>query len=55
MNDRPKLESFRVETPVGNFESDSGNHIVDVASVFLVIAGLYIGKVIISMYFKGNK
>ena len=40
--DRPKLESFRVETPVGNFESDSGNHTVDVISVFAVIILLVI-------------
>ena len=55
MEDRPKLESFRVETPVGTLESDSGNHIVDVISVFGVIALLYIGKTIIGKYFKGIK
>ena len=50
--DRPKLESFKVETPVGTLESDSGNHIVDVISVVGVIAILYIGKTILRKYFK---
>ena len=50
--DRPKIESFRVETPVGTLESDSGNHIVDVVSVVGVIAILYIGKRIFGRYFK---
>ena len=44
MEDRQKLESFKVETPVGSFESDSGNHVVDVLSVFIVIVALYIFK-----------
>ena len=52
--DRPKIEAFRVETPVGNFESDSGNHLVDVLSVIIVIGVLFIGKTIIKRYFRGN-
>jgi hypothetical protein len=44
MEDRQKLESFKVETPVGSFESDSGNHVVDVLSVFIVIVALYVFK-----------
>ena len=50
--DRPKLESFKVETPMGSLESDSGNHIVDIVSVVGVIAILYIGKRIFGRYFK---
>ena len=42
--DRPKIEAFRVETPVGNFESDSGNHAIDVVSVCAVILLLYMVK-----------
>lgn len=42
--DRPKLESFKVETPVGSFESDSGNHTVDVVSVGAMILLVYILK-----------
>tara|TARA_R110002020_G_scaffold328195_1_gene544140 strand:+ start:1195 stop:1347 length:153 start_codon:yes stop_codon:yes gene_type:complete len=42
--DRPKIESFKVETPVGSFESDSGNHAVDVLSVGAMILLVYILK-----------
>ena len=52
MEDRPKLESFKVETPLGSLESDSGNHILDIVSVVGVIAILYIGKTILRKYFK---
>ena len=47
MEERPKLESFRVETPVGTIESDSGNHVVDIISVVGVILVLYIFKKIV--------
>ena len=47
MEERPKIESFRVETPVGTIESDSGNHIVDIISVVGVILVLYIFKRIV--------
>jgi len=43
-SDRPKIESFKVETPVGSFESDSGNHTVDVLSVGAMILLVYILK-----------
>ena len=38
---------FVIETPVGSIKSDSGNHFVDVMSVIVVIAILFIGKVIV--------
>ncbi len=47
MRERTKLESFKVETPLGSLESDSGNHIVDVASVVGVIIVLYVFKKLI--------
>jgi len=50
--DRQKIESFRVESPIGTIESDSGNHLIDVISVVGVIAVIYIGKKIISKYFN---
>ena len=46
--ERPKLESFKIETPMGSLESDSGSHIVDVLSVVGVILVLYALK----KYFK---
>ena len=50
--DRPKLESFKVETPMGTLESDSGNHLVDMISVLGVVAILYIGKKLLGRYFR---
>jgi hypothetical protein len=38
---RPMPKSFKVETPIGSLESDSGNHYVDVASILLVFVVLY--------------
>ena len=46
--ERTKVESFRVETPLGALESDSGSHIVDVLSVVGVVLVLYAFK----KYFK---
>lgn len=43
---------FKLETPVGSLESDSGNHIVDVMSVIIVVVVLYFSKYIIKKYFK---
>jgi hypothetical protein len=42
--ERAKIESFRVETPLGALESDSGNHVVDVISVVVVIIVLLMAK-----------
>ena len=50
--DRPKLESFRIETPMGALESDSGNHVVDMISVVGVIVILYVGKKLLGRYFR---
>jgi len=52
---RPSPKSFKVETPVGSLESDSGSHIVDVISVLGVIAILYVGKILIGKYIKGDQ
>ena len=42
--ERTKLESFRVETPLGALESDSGSHTVDVISVVAVMMVLLMAK-----------
>ena len=52
VEDRPKLESFRVETPMGAIESDSGNHVVDIISVVVVIGILYLAKRMLGQYFR---
>ena len=49
LEERSKIESFRVETPLGALESDSGNHTVDVLSVGAVMILMYIFK---RLYYK---
>tara|TARA_R100000808_G_scaffold15993_1_gene36451 strand:- start:26916 stop:27107 length:192 start_codon:yes stop_codon:yes gene_type:complete len=50
-----KLKKFTIETPGGGkIESDSGNHFVDVGSVFGVVVLLFIVKGLISKYFPWN-
>ena len=48
----PIYKKFKVETPVGTLESDSGNHIVDVITIISVIAVLYAGKKLFDKYIK---
>ena len=52
MEDRPKIESFKVETPLGSLESDSGNHMIDVITIVGLIAVLYVGKKLVNKYIK---
>ena len=51
-----KIESVRIETPMGAIESDSGNHMVDVFTVIGIITAVYLLKRIFSggfgKYFK---
>ena len=47
-----KPEQFKIQTPIGSVESDSGNHLIDVGTVIIVIAILYIVKRIVSKYIK---
>ena len=47
-----KIESVKIETPLGTIESDSGNHIIDILSVIGIIGVLYLGKLLVSKYFK---
>ena len=42
-----KPQQFKIETPIGSVESDSGNHIVDVISVLVVISVFFIAKKLI--------
>ena len=41
-------KKMRIETPIGNIESDSGNHYLDVASIVIVIV-IFLG---IKKFFK---
>lgn len=46
-----KPEQFKIETPIGSIESDSGNHLVDVATVTFAIVLLFIIKKYIGKWF----
>ena len=37
-------KKMSIETPIGKLESDSGNHYLDMFSIVVVIAVLYVGK-----------
>jgi len=52
LSEPPIYKSFKVETPMGSLESDSGSHVVDVMSIIFVVAVLYIGKKLIGRYIR---
>ena len=41
-----------METTLGTIESDSGNHIVDIFTIVGIIGILFIGKHLVTKYFK---
>ena len=47
-----KPEQFKIQTPIGSVESDSGNHLIDVGSVIAIVALIYIVKLIVGKYIK---
>ena len=47
-----KPQKIKIETPIGNIESDSGNHLVDVVTVLGFVVAFMILKKIISKYVK---
>ena len=45
-------KKMSIETPIGKLESDSGNHLIDVTSIVLVIVLLYVGKKLVDKYIR---
>ena len=45
-----KTESIKVSTPIGDIESDSGSHSLDLITIVGLIAILYIGKKLADRY-----
>ena len=43
-------KKMSIETPIGKLESDSGNHYLDLLSIIVVIAVLYVGKKLVDKY-----
>lgn len=37
-------KKVRIETPMGNIESDSGNHLVDVGTIILIMGIFFVMK-----------
>ena len=48
--DTLQSKKMSVETPIGKIESDSGNHYLDLLSIIVVIAVLYVGKKLVDKY-----
>ena len=49
-------KKMQIEIPgIINIESDSGSHLLDVASIIFVIAVLYTGKRLIRRYIDGKR
>ena len=48
--DTLQSKKMSIETPVRKLESDSGNHLIDVTSIIIVIGLIYIGKKLIDKY-----
>ena len=46
-----KPNQFKIETPLGSVESDSGNHLVDVGTVVAVIVVLFVIKRLVGKWF----
>ena len=42
-----KPNQFKIETPIGSVESDSGNQMVDVGTVFAVVVLIFIARKLI--------
>jgi hypothetical protein len=45
-----KPNQFKIETPIGSVESDSGNHLVDIGTVVFIIAMIFIARKIIKKW-----
>ena len=52
MQDTLQSKKMSIATPIGKLESDSGNHLIDVTSIVLVIVLLYVGKKLVDKYIR---
>ena len=41
---KKEMKKMRVETPFGNIESDSGNHMLDIGSIAIIICIFFVMK-----------
>ncbi len=47
-----KTQRVKIDTPIGSIESDSGNHLIDIGTVIIIIVVFFITKKLISKYIK---
>ena len=47
-----KPMQFKIETPIVTVESDTDNHLVDVASVVITILGIYVLVILFKKWMK---
>tara|TARA_Y100001968_G_C18699444_1_gene410589 strand:+ start:147 stop:296 length:150 start_codon:yes stop_codon:yes gene_type:complete len=47
-----KPKSVKIETPIGSIESDSGNHLIDIATIVVVISFYLIIKKVFYKTFR---
>jgi hypothetical protein len=52
MEQQPKAKSVKISTPIGEVESDSGNHMIDIITIVGIIAILYAGKKLIGKFIR---
>ena len=45
--DENKYEKITIDTPYGTIESDSGNHLLDIATILVIILGCAVAKYVI--------
>ena len=44
MEQQKQTKSIKVSTPIGDIESDSGNHLVDIGTVIILIALFFVAQ-----------
>ena len=45
-------ERVKIETPIGSIESDSGNHLIDIATIVVIISVYIIIRKVFYKYFR---
>ena len=47
-----KTESVKIETPIGSIESDSGNHLIDIATIVFAISFYVVIRKVFHKHFR---
>jgi hypothetical protein len=49
------IQKLKVQIPLGSIESDSGSHLIDVLTIVSVVLVIYVGKILVDKFFRGDK